>query len=171
MELYLETPSFEETSDAYRAINAHFDRMHGEFTDENNSMVKAVLDNQAGATAEEPYYYITNYRLLGQDQRAVSVELNQQYYSGSGQWMGYIYYRTFDARTGRPLTLSDLTGSTEEEITAQAQAWAEASPEFSGVAAYFPPEYSDEFYYEDGQAWLAWDAGGPAALSSPSRSP
>lgn len=171
-EVYLETPHFEVEDGPYRGINAYFDQMHERFNANDDGQVAWLLESLAAedsaykATAEDPYFYTTSYQVLGQDQRAVSVELTVQWYAG-GQMTGHSTYHTFDTQNGKLLSLTDLTGHTKEEIEALALAWARTS-EYSDAASFRPPEYQkDFFYYADGQAWMTWDIGGPRSYIVP----
>ena len=150
-EYYIETPAFESEAPGYQAINAYFEECHRNFAD------LEIPEYPIPSTAEEPYFSYATFQLMGHDAQFVSVWRTTHYYLG-GQIAGRTSRVTFDVETGQPVTLENLTGMTQEEITAQVRAWIEAS-EYSGAWAYENFEYSENsFYWSNGQAFYVWNA-------------
>lgn len=151
MEYYIETPAFESEAPGYQAINARFERLHQTFYEEPD-----VSEYAIPPTEEDPYLNCNNFLILGRDARYVSIRRTTQYYMG-GQLFGSSNYVTYDVETGQSVTLEELTGLTEQEITDQVLAWIEGS-KYSGVLDYNAFEYTGTFYWTGQQVFYVWTA-------------
>ena len=149
---YIETPAFESEAPGYQTINAYFEECHGEFANQE------ITAGFSPSTEEWPYYSYATFEIMGRDAQYVSVQRTTQYYLGV-QNVGQTSYVTFDVETGQPVTLEELTGLAEGEITDQVRTWIENNPEYGGAWASETFRFSENsFYWTGGQAFYIWNA-------------
>ena len=166
LNFYIDALRFDSDAPGYQAINAYFENLVSEF-----SSLEFQEDSANPSTEEDPYFYYTLCSLLSQDDRYVCVQISTTYYLGGalGREGEFV---TFDVEIGQPLTLEELTGLTEQELTDQISTWV-LNSDYSSW--WEPDQFSydgSSFYLDDGQIFYLWysfaTVAVPITVSAPS---